>query len=127
MYIATGGLYIGSNGLSLAPCQQHHEMDVPSVISTFFGLSLLSSSLEDRLKKEAFRPLQDVIQGTRSRLLRPLWKEQPRVETNPSQGEEQQRQRDGWHRGVPAASVGERMEQTTLAITAAFPDTEKET
>lgn len=126
MYITTWGLYIGSNDLSLVPCQ-HHKMNVPSVISTFFGLSLLFSSLEDRLKKEAFRSLQDVIQGTRSRLLPPLRKEQPRVETNTSQGEEQQWQRDGWHRGVPATSVGERMERTALAITATFPDTEKET
>lgn len=87
-------------------------MDVLSVIYTFIHLFFLFSFLEDRLKKEAFRSLQDVIQGTSSHVLTSLWKGLPLVEANTIQGqaEEQQWQLDRWHyrTGVPATSMGER-------------------
>ena len=86
IYIRTWKLYIGSNDLSQVLCQ-HHQMDVPNVIYTFIHLFFLFSFLEDRLKNEAFRSLQDVIQGTSSHVLTSLWKRLPPVEANTTQGQ----------------------------------------
>lgn len=86
IYIRTWELYIGSNDLSQVLCQ-HHQMHVPGVIHTFIHLFFLFSFLEDRLKNEAFRPLQDVIQGTSSHVLASLWKRLPPVEASTTQGQ----------------------------------------
>lgn len=81
----TWELYIGSNDLCQVLC--HHQMDAPSVPHTFTHLFSLFSSLEERPKNEAFRPLQYVIKGTSSHVLTSLWKGLPPTEANSRQGQ----------------------------------------
>lgn len=111
MHQNLGSKYIGSNNLS-QEIHQHYQRDVPSITYTFIHLFFLFSFLEDRLKDEAFRSLQDVIQGSSSHVLTCFWKGLPPIEANTRQGqaEEQQWQLDRQHceTGVPATSMGER-------------------